>query len=293
MAGAADSSPKERYIQHAAGRSGGGSYIDSVILRDRDQTNGNNGSADGTLERRLYFAQNWRADVSVTMTDTGRILEWIKYSAYGVVQRVPMADFNRDGFVDFFDDIAYDDCYTGVSCPAGQSADINFDGFLDFFDYDDWDLTYPEQGATNRGVLAENDASAATNRVGYAGYFFEPSTQQYLVRNRELDPNTGIWDERDPMGYHDGADLYMYVKDSPIGGRDPMGLRTGLAIDSGGDTSSPLSPIIPAIRRLFEYWPCWAQDYDACMSCCERFRGLGPYGDVGFNIDLPPWFIPP
>jgi hypothetical protein len=46
------------------------------------------------------------------------------------------ADFNDDGFVDFFD---YDDfvqCYEGGACPPGKAADINGDQFVDFFDYD-------------------------------------------------------------------------------------------------------------------------------------------------------------
>jgi endonuclease/exonuclease/phosphatase family metal-dependent hydrolase len=52
------------------------------------------------------------------------------------------ADFNGDGFVDFFD---YDDfvaCYEGAACPAGKDADFNGDGFVDFFDYDDFVLAY-------------------------------------------------------------------------------------------------------------------------------------------------------
>jgi RHS repeat-associated protein len=227
ISGSADSDPKERYVHHAAGRSGGGSYLDSVILRDRDQTAGNNGVADGTLEQRLYYGQNWRADTVVLMTGTGRILERLTYSAYGVATRHPVADFNRDGFTDFFDDLAYDDCFTGSGggCPSGQTADLNLDGVADMFDYDEWDLSYAEQVNTARGVLSQTDASAAVSRIGYAGYWFEPSTQTYLVRNREYDPNVGTWDERDPMGYHDGADLYMYVRDNPVTGRDPMGLR--------------------------------------------------------------------
>jgi RHS repeat-associated protein len=238
IAGSADADPKERYVHHAAGRSGGGSYLDSVILRDRDQTNGNNGVADGTLEQRLYYGQNWRADTVVLMSSTGRILERLTYSAYGVATRHPVADFNRDGFTDFFDDLAYDDCFTGSGCPAGQTADLNLDGVADMFDYDEWDLSYAEQVNTARGVLSQNDASAAVNRLGYAGYWFEPSTQQYLVRHREYDPNTGVWDERDPMGYHDGADLYMYVSDNPVNGWDSMGLLQS----SGGCGSGSCNP---------------------------------------------------
>jgi hypothetical protein len=55
------------------------------------------------------------------------------------------ADFNDDGFVDFFD---YDDfvaCFEGAGCAAGTDADFNGDGFTDFFDYDDFVLTF-EQG---------------------------------------------------------------------------------------------------------------------------------------------------
>jgi beta-glucanase (GH16 family) len=46
------------------------------------------------------------------------------------------ADFNRDGFVDFFD---YDDfvaCFENGACPPGADPDTNGDGFTDFFDYD-------------------------------------------------------------------------------------------------------------------------------------------------------------
>ena len=48
------------------------------------------------------------------------------------------ADFNRDGFVDFFD---YDDFV--VAFEAGDPAsDANDDGFLDFFDYDAFVLSF-------------------------------------------------------------------------------------------------------------------------------------------------------
>jgi hypothetical protein len=41
-------------------------------------------------------------------------------------------DFNRDGFIDFFDFGGFVDAFErGV-----RQADINNDGFIDFFDYD-------------------------------------------------------------------------------------------------------------------------------------------------------------
>lgn len=46
------------------------------------------------------------------------------------------ADFNDDGFLDFFDIDAFIACFEGAQCPRGKSADFNSDGFTDFFDAD-------------------------------------------------------------------------------------------------------------------------------------------------------------
>jgi murein tripeptide amidase MpaA len=46
------------------------------------------------------------------------------------------ADFNGDGFVDFFDYDAFVECFEINVCPPGKTADFNGDGFVDFFDYD-------------------------------------------------------------------------------------------------------------------------------------------------------------
>jgi len=48
------------------------------------------------------------------------------------------ADFNGDGFVDFFDFDDFVTCFEGRACPPGKSADFNGDGFVDFFDFDDF-----------------------------------------------------------------------------------------------------------------------------------------------------------
>ena len=48
------------------------------------------------------------------------------------------ADFNGDGFVDFFDYGSFVDCFDNGACPPGGTADFNGDGFADFFDYTDF-----------------------------------------------------------------------------------------------------------------------------------------------------------
>ncbi|QOJ01586.1 MAG: hypothetical protein HRU70_14300 [Phycisphaeraceae bacterium] len=46
------------------------------------------------------------------------------------------ADYNGDGFLDFFDLDAFVACFEGDGCPDGRDADYNGDGFVDFFDLD-------------------------------------------------------------------------------------------------------------------------------------------------------------
>jgi hypothetical protein len=50
------------------------------------------------------------------------------------------ADFNNDGFVDFFDYRAFVSCFDDGACPGGNrlAADYNADGFTDFFDYHEY-----------------------------------------------------------------------------------------------------------------------------------------------------------
>lgn len=80
-----DESPKEEFAWHNAGLggTGGSSYIDSVIFRDRDYNTGWSAASDEVLERRNYYVQNWRADVVALLSDMGQQVEHIRYSAYG------------------------------------------------------------------------------------------------------------------------------------------------------------------------------------------------------------------
>ena len=59
------------------------------------------------------------------------------FSASFSVEPCP-ADFNGDGFADFFDFDDFVTCFESGTCPDGASADFNNDGFADFFDFDDF-----------------------------------------------------------------------------------------------------------------------------------------------------------
>lgn len=238
-----DEEPKEVFVHHAAGlalrRRGrgfaGSSYIDSVIPNhtikpDRDVKNGWTGLSEGTREERLYYCQNWRADVSAILTDTGKMVEWVKYSAYGVPYSLPAGDTDSDGDWDATDDSAISG---SGSYDVRQDTDLNGKVESD-------DITHANSITGGYQTLGRWLLGADTigNRRGYAGYEFDPTfvgnkRSLYHVRYRVYDAGVGRWTRRDPLGYIDGMGLYEYVRSSPLSLTDP----NGLACSSCGHSS--------------------------------------------------------
>jgi hypothetical protein len=74
------------------------------------------------------FANGWLAS-----TDGGIL---ITNALTRVKDRLPCpADFNEDGFLDFFDFDDFVACFESGVCPPGRSGDYDGDGFGDFFDF--------------------------------------------------------------------------------------------------------------------------------------------------------------
>ncbi|MGD9791110.1 MAG: RHS repeat-associated core domain-containing protein [Phycisphaerales bacterium] len=218
-----DEEPKEVFVHHAAGLSGygGSSYIDSVILRDRDVKNGWTGLSEGDREERLYYCQNWRADVSAILTDTGKMVEWVKYSAYGVPYSLPAGDTDSDGDWDATDDSAISG---SGSYDVRQDADLN--GKVESDDITHANSITGGYQTLGRWLLG---ADIIGNRRGYAGYEFDPTfvgnkRSLYHVRHRVYDAGVGRWTRRDPLGYMDGMGQYEYCNDNAMILSDPDGL---------------------------------------------------------------------
>jgi RHS repeat-associated protein len=250
----ANDHPKERFVWHNAGANGlgGSSYIDSIVLRDKDANTNWCDSSDGVLEDRIYYCQNWRADVSVIVGTDGTPIEWIKYSAYGVPSSFALGDFDLSGKIDSGDDTAYKS--------GSYRTDMNFDGDTD---KDDDTAFYASYNAASTGGFGVLSRSLTGNRIGYAGYQWDPVIGSYHVRHRVYNPGLGRWLQRDPLGIslftsrlrqrepvgdHEGPNSYAYVKSGPLLARDPSGLcgcRTDSAWTRSVGAHEGFSPTMP------------------------------------------------
>ncbi|MBX3405956.1 MAG: hypothetical protein KF869_04245 [Phycisphaeraceae bacterium] len=240
----ADTDPKELFIYHAAGVAGYGrsSYIDSVVLRDRDNSAKWSQAADGTLETRHYYAQNWRADVSAIFDNSGAVIEWQKYSAYGVPFLLTPGDHGKDGGISAADQTAFNADYAANNA----RADLNRDGAWTTADQTLFTASYNAAAVGGRWKLSAHVA----NRKGYAGYEHEgfgndlAAPEIAHVRHRVLHFGLGRWTRRDPAEYIDGSSLTEYLSSGPVVATDPIGL-CGAQVTQATVTSTRFCFVIP------------------------------------------------
>lgn len=93
-------------------------------------------AAGGMRDLELPERMDWTMPVSA-LSANGRVVVGVTSHAQGeiaTIWRGPVADFNADTFIDFFDLQSFIDCFEGFGCPPQSSADLNGDGFLDFMD---------------------------------------------------------------------------------------------------------------------------------------------------------------
>ncbi|MCB9609471.1 MAG: hypothetical protein H6716_22960 [Polyangiaceae bacterium] len=213
------SDPEEEFVHQRAGSDGrgGSSYIDELALRDRDTT------GDGALDERIYYCQNWRADVSALVDAAGATLEWVKYSAYGVPFGLPGGDANSDGECDTADEVQV--VAWASASTYDVRGDVNLDGAVDSSD------TSEIQQNLNGVSLSwwQLSRSDVQNKNGWMGV---AKLRELLWngRDRLYAPERGRWDSRDRSGYSDSYNLYEALTCSPMNFWDPSGngsLRIG------------------------------------------------------------------
>ena len=297
-----DGAPKEQFYYNAAGLggTGGSSYIDSVILRDRDSLNDDppggtelchvDWSAEpaDTLDERRYLCQNWRADVSSVITDTGRMRQWTKYSAYGTPIGLPFADLNGDGEIDasggYQDTVEIQklEGQDGNDADYDVRADVDLDGHID--SSDTAAATAASGLALGRAVLSWEGV-----RKGYAGYegFGNGMDGMWHVRHRVLHSTLGRWVQRQAKARGQTFTSSAHHFARAAAANDASGSTSGRA------TASQLDWTVSGMAIFSEQddstQPAWkacvdtSSSYSACSDCCS---GQFPQGEA---LDFEPW----
>jgi RHS repeat-associated protein len=292
--GTVDTYAKERFVHHAAGKDGrsGSSYIDSLILTERDLDTTWSSAADITMEARYFYLQNWRADTCAITNEVGVLIRSYRYTAYGTRTEIDEADYNRDGTADFFDYLDWSDDNSNNR----PRADINFVGSLDFYDYSDFvdrfSLAGRDQfGGKIRNLYAgyENDPVVELNVLGKANGSAMPVYESYYhVRNRVYVTELGRWTRRDPIGYLSGVDLYEYCDSLPTAlidsdGREPG--RTDTPQEQHDGVCAALCDALKARMTLGEF----LHQYDPTWSGNQVFWQLkGRWNGEPVDID---WYL--
>ena len=84
------------------------------------------------------------------------------------------------------------------------------------------------------------DTNPGFQPFGFAGGLYDPDTRLVHFDAREYDPETGRWTSRDPVLFA-GADanLYAYIHNDPVNGRDPLGTGPATGNQSPASSSQP------------------------------------------------------
>ncbi|NOG55314.1 MAG: hypothetical protein HND57_13480 [Planctomycetes bacterium] len=202
----------------------------------------------------------WRADVSAIVTSGGYMVEWIKYSPYGIPFGLPGGDTDSDGDCDATDIAQIQSWIDASSYDVRGDLDLDGGSSVDSTDKSIAQSNY--QGTTS----GWNDLTAIGNRKGYAGYEWDGVVSMYHVRHRVLHPVLGRWTRRDPLGYVDGMNVYEYVTSAPTTSRD----RLGLSKRECGNRGCQLAPLD------------------------QPKHGIEPFGDSPFYFrTFDPFMVPP
>ena len=90
------------------------------------------------------------------------------------------------------------------------------------------------------GIPAMNSAgdNINTGRFQYTGQVWLSEIGMYYYKARIYSPTLGRFLQTDPIGYHDQFNLYAYVGNDPVNGRDPSGAARICSVDTGSRISS-------------------------------------------------------
>ena len=164
------------------------------------------------------------------------MLEWAKYSAYGVPFGLPGGDTNSDGDCDTTDATQIQ---TWINAPAYDvRGDLDLDG-----DVDTSDKSIAQSSPWFGSIAGHTILSTlGESRRGLSGACYQDARRSSLgTRARLLCGFLGRWLTRDPLHQIDGSSLYQFVMSRPLTRYDPSGLCSLI----GGNGNNPPPPPPP------------------------------------------------
>ncbi|MFG0257057.1 MAG: RHS repeat-associated core domain-containing protein [Phycisphaerales bacterium JB043] len=258
--------------------------IDDAIMRRMDVDN------DDVWEYEWFHATDAQFSTLALLDDAGVVHERVRYTPYGEARHSWGNDVDGDGDADSTDRSIITNITTNNL--IGQSnyrseADLDRDGDVDSNDATVWDTP----GATSAlafGVISDaNDSynGSPENAAGYAGYLFNPDEETYYVRYRTYLPERKRWLQRDPAGYVDGANQYLYGGANPATYIDPMGL---FKFQAAARLEGYMLPPVPlggsaSAELEFETAPCCDSDGNPATEL--RIR-VDVHFEAGFGLGL-------
>ncbi len=114
------------------------------------------------------------------------------------------------------------------------------------------------------GSVYGNPTENVTQPFRFTGRRWDAERGEYFHRYRNYNPESGRFDERDPLGRGSCSNFYTYVSNGPLNYADPMGLqRSNVGRCKGKPTK---------IGKIYMYpkQQCFAD----CMDCCDTAYGM-------------------
>jgi RHS repeat-associated protein len=136
-------------------------------------------------------------------------------------------------------------------------------------------------------TITRNSQEQSSDPLGnpwmYTARFTDEETGLYFYRARYYSPDTGRFLQRDPIGYVDGLNLYVYAKGAPGNHVDPLGLKSQRPQDKAREACNAAKA-----KAKDDMAECAANSDTAlqCQECCgfAAWDALAALGAAGSDV---------